>query len=340
MWFGQKIYEHKGKIQHGRWIAYDTRDAAMKAGCKLVSILELCCNSDEYYDWLDQVERVGGDPRKVRPLFPFAGPFYADFDSADNLKGLKGNLVSKLNALQEKHDLEDEDFQIWYSGSKGFHLVLDPALFGAVGFEHKLLPDIYKIFGCGLGLGDLMDVVVYSKGRGRLWRVEGDLRSNGCRKIPISLGQLRGLSVTEIQNLARQKSWYRPELRINPPASKTMTALFKEAVEMVEDRNRKRIRKPRNKTGPVPEARLSQALAALPQAYCDDYGDWLTVGMALHDGTGGSLEGLELWRQWSMQSEKYDPHVLDHMWDGFQEDPNGISVGTLFYLAGQVGGRT
>lgn len=334
MWFGQKIYMKDGKPQHGRWLPYETREAAVKAGSTLVSILELCCTPEEYFDWLSQMEKAGSDPRKVRPVFPFRGPFYADFDNDHDLPGLKKDLATRLTEIQERFDLEDEDFQIWYSGSKGFHLVLDPALFGAEKVENKNLPLIYKTFACGLGLGDIMDVVVYSRGRGRLWRLEGDLRSNGCRKIPISLGQLRGLSVKEIQKMARSASWYRPELRIHPPRSKPLYKLWLEAVDIVMDRERKRLKKPRRKTGPIGTDKLSQALARLPKAYCDDYKEWLTIGMALHDGTGGGSNGLELWHQWSQQSEKYDPDVLDHNWEGFG-DPQGIGVGTLFYLSGK-----
>ena len=335
MWFGQKIYVREGKAQHGKWLPYDTREAAINAGSTLVSILELCCTSDQFLDWQNQVEQAGGDPRKVRPAFPFRGPFYADFDNSEDLDGLKKELARRLTHIQETHNLEDEDFQLWYSGSKGFHLIMDPALYGAQKVENKNLPDIYKIFACGLGLGDIMDPVVYSKGRGRLWRVEGHLRSNGCRKIPISLGQLRGLSVADIQKLARSSSWYRPELRIHPPRSKSLVRVFQEGVEIVMDRERKRIRKPRQKKAPTGTDVLSRALARLPLDYCDNYGEWLSVGMALHDGTDGGLEGLKLWHEWSRQSDKYDAHRLDHLWDGFSDDPHGISVGTLFYLAGK-----
>lgn len=35
------------------------------------------------------------------------------------------------------------------------------------------------------------------------------------------------------------------------------------------------------------------------------YDEWIKVGMALHDGSGGSAEGLQLWNEWSKQSLKY-----------------------------------
>ena len=343
MWFGQKIYPGDGKPIHGKWIAYESRESAIRAGSTLVSILELACTPDAYQQWKQDQEKSGKDPRKMRPSFSFRGPFYADFDDADDLPSLKKRLVKRLDHLQDRHGLEDEDFQLWFTGSKGFHMILDPALFGASDLEHKALPDIYKLFGCHLGLGDLMDPVVYSKGRGRLWRVEGVLRSNGCRKIPISLGQLRGLKISDLKKLAQKSTWYRPELRINPPVINSMAVRFHDAVTLISDREKqKKARRKQNKPfsgrNAKPElADLADALSRLPASYCEDYGEWLMIGMALHDGSEGSMDGLDLWHDWSKQSDKYEPAALDHAWESFESDPDGITVGTLFYLAGKRG---
>lgn len=63
----------------------------------------------------------------------------------------------------------------------------------------------------------------------------------------------------------------------------------------------------------------------------DDYEDWVSVGMALHHATDGN--GVDLWREWSSQSSKYDDSQIDHRWHGFGKSSNPITVGTLIKKA-------
>ena len=57
--------------------------------------------------------------------------------------------------------------------------------------------------------------------------------------------------------------------------------------------------------------RLRQALAAIPN---DDvpYDDWRNICFAVHEATGGSDEGLEIFREWSAQSSKHDDDFLEN----------------------------
>jgi hypothetical protein len=74
--------------------------------------------------------------------------------------------------------------------------------------------------------------------------------------------------------------------------------------------------------------RSQEALEKLPQYMCDNYSDWIRVGMTLR-----SLgdDGLILWRNWSEKSPKYKDGECEDKWDTF--DPREITIGTLFYLA-------
>lgn len=63
----------------------------------------------------------------------------------------------------------------------------------------------------------------------------------------------------------------------------------------------------------------------------DEYDDWVKVGMALHDATSGN--GVELWRDWSSKSAKYDPGDIDYRWHSFGKSSNPIRVGTLIKMA-------
>lgn len=83
---------------------------------------------------------------------------------------------------------------------------------------------------------------------------------------------------------------------------------------------------------PWTEVGMTQAWEALerldPNMVMDD---WVKVGMALHDGTHGSEEGLDLWDTWSQQgAEKYKGRRdLARRWKGFKPG-GGTSCATLF----------
>lgn len=61
------------------------------------------------------------------------------------------------------------------------------------------------------------------------------------------------------------------------------------------------------------------------------YDDWIKVGMAIHDATGG--EGFGLWDEWSMSSGKYCPDRMDNHWHSFGKSANPVRIGTLFHWA-------
>lgn len=76
--------------------------------------------------------------------------------------------------------------------------------------------------------------------------------------------------------------------------------------------------------------------SALPFVDADEYETWLHVGMALHEASGGSDEGFELWDEWSQRSDKYDSDAMTEKWESFSPG-GGITLGTLFELAKQAG---
>jgi predicted P-loop ATPase len=49
----------------------------------------------------------------------------------------------------------------------------------------------------------------------------------------------------------------------------------------------------------------------------DEYGDWVTLGQALHHQFGGSREGFDLWVKHSKRSEKFDPREMSGKWRSF-----------------------
>lgn len=84
------------------------------------------------------------------------------------------------------------------------------------------------------------------------------------------------------------------------------------------------------------ELDLRGALEALPDSWSDDYGGecgnsaWLGVGMALHDWDQG--RGLELWKEFSQRSAKYEADVCNSKWTTFTAG-GGLTVATIFKAA-------
>jgi hypothetical protein len=84
------------------------------------------------------------------------------------------------------------------------------------------------------------------------------------------------------------------------------------------------------------QLRVISALSVL-SSDCD-YQTWLLIGMALHNGFGGSLEGLTVWDEWSSPAASYREGETAYKWSSFGRG-NGkpITLGTLFRLAADRG---
>lgn len=83
-----------------------------------------------------------------------------------------------------------------------------------------------------------------------------------------------------------------------------------------------------------PETELATLRSALPCISCDDYDTWLRVGQALHN-EGDHL--LSEWQHWSATSEKYKHGECEAKWKTFSRSGKGVSLGTVFQLAGESG---
>lgn len=70
-----------------------------------------------------------------------------------------------------------------------------------------------------------------------------------------------------------------------------------------------------------------------------DYHHWISVGMGIHQATGGSMEGLRLWSDWSAMTtpDKHDESEMPLKWGSFGKQSQTITIGTLIYYARQNG---
>ncbi len=87
----------------------------------------------------------------------------------------------------------------------------------------------------------------------------------------------------------------------------------------------------------IDRARLFRLLAYIDAT---DRDTWLKAGMALHDASGGSEEGYELWCSWAPNAAgKFDESDQRRVWVSFKPRDKAVTVGTLYHLARQGGYR-
>lgn len=84
---------------------------------------------------------------------------------------------------------------------------------------------------------------------------------------------------------------------------------------------------------------LRDMLSCVPNDSGTDYEQWIRVGMGLHQTTGGSAEGLEMWGEWSASNAdgKHDPRKMDQKWHSFGKSADPVTFGTLAHYA-ELGG--
>jgi hypothetical protein len=83
-----------------------------------------------------------------------------------------------------------------------------------------------------------------------------------------------------------------------------------------------------------------ELLDHLPFRWCDEYGDWLRAGMALHHEFDGAAGALELWDEWSQRSGKYVTNECARKWDTFgRSGKDEVTMRTLVRDAQATGWR-
>lgn len=121
----------------------------------------------------------------------YKGPLYFDIDCKEDIyEAIKStkDLVRKL----QSYDVADTAIQVYCSGSKGMHVIVDSRAFGT-GRAVKNLPLIYKAMAKELYVFGL-DYQVYSRGRGVSWRLPNIKRDDGKYRVQISLEELQSLT--------------------------------------------------------------------------------------------------------------------------------------------------
>lgn len=186
----------------------------------------------------------------------YMGPMYFDFDGPD-LDAVLDSVRSVLTHLSKKLDIDKSFIHCWLSGKKGVHVTVPAKVFG-LKTPAKALPLIYREIAETVKVEHL-DMVVYSAGRGRMWRCENIQRPTGTFKVGVTFDELMDMDSEQYATLVAQP---RPSMALSEPADSVIfpkaEALFKAA----KLRAQKRIRAMKSATV-VPKEKL-QALTEVP----------------------------------------------------------------------------
>ena len=162
------------------------------------------------------------------------GNLYLDFDVSDidrNFYHIKTDAIRTLSALKSIFGISPESIEIFFSGSKGIHFVIPMQVLGVQ--PHPELNMVFK--GIAEDMNKLtahqtIDTGIYDKVR--LFRVPNSLHpSTGLYKVPLTLDELRTLSLEDIKEIASQP---RPRVKVNTAYSTQANRMYQDYVKQWE----------------------------------------------------------------------------------------------------------
>ena len=145
----------------------------------------------------------------------YLGPLYFDLDSEDITDSIAGAKV--LWAKLQGYGLLASDVEIYLSGKKGLHFLVQPIVFMEKIAPVNRLPAIYKELAFSLAV-DTMDFAVYSARRGRMFRTHYNVRENGNYKVQITATELEDLTAESYQAICKNPRPLTPKTPAHRPA--------------------------------------------------------------------------------------------------------------------------
>ena len=75
---------------------------------------------------------------------------------------------------------------------------------------------------------------------------------------------------------------------------------------------------------------IETIIGTLSNNRCENYNDWISVGICLFNLNN---KYLLIWIKWSQKSEKYNDGDCEEKWKSFKKDKNGLKIGSLLMWA-------
>jgi hypothetical protein len=162
-----------------------------------------------------------------------------------NLELSRADAVKLTHFFIEKFGMTEDEIRVYFSGSKGFHVLVNPVVFGVK--PHKQLHRIYKFIAVNLetqlNLQSLDKGSIY--GHGRMWRMVNSIHfKSGLFKVELNHEELKGDLRNVINNYAKapRPDLYPPdevEYNLNDAAAEwfsRMEASWEEVEKLQADR--------------------------------------------------------------------------------------------------------
>lgn len=132
----------------------------------------------------------------------FIEPVFFDIDCQTDLKAAQANTLSLCIMLMERVSVPQESLDIYFSGNKGFHVLVPCEVFDA--FYSQFILKLYKTIAQKVqqyGVS-FLDNSVYTNHR--IWRMPNSINTkSGLFKIPLTFEELRDMDIKGIQKLAQ-----------------------------------------------------------------------------------------------------------------------------------------
>ena len=158
-------------------------------------------------------------------------PIFFDIDSADSVPATRESAITLCEMLMDRVSVPQDSLEIYFSGNKGFHILIPCELFRAFYSPHIL--GLYKRMAEKAEKQGVrfIDKVVYSKRR--IWRLPNSINSkSGLFKILLTYEELRDMDIAGIMKLAEA---YRPDdTFVTPAVCEKAAEWYLRAIECVE----------------------------------------------------------------------------------------------------------
>lgn len=184
----------------------------------------IACSTDNEQHFIESKRKEYNNTDIFRSIFTYetndfdtsrvVGPFYLDFDldglTEENFRTLKMQVSHAGLALKDTFGVDEKYQKLFFSGNKGFHILLEPEIF-SFSFENaNVIVEQYKALASyiarsikkNLPYEPLIDMQIYDKRR--VFRIVNSRNSkSGLYKISLAHSELRTLSLQDLKNLAK-----------------------------------------------------------------------------------------------------------------------------------------
>lgn len=149
----------------------------------------------------------GKDEKEYNSVMGYDGLCYADYLTIDidseNLEEALCNAKNLIKNFQLNYGILPEQLKYFFSGKKGFHILLPIGLFGEI-TPHKEFNKWMRNMALELTHGCKVDPAIYDKNR--LIRIVNTRNhKSGLFKIPLTWQEFVSCKIDEIQNMAKEK---------------------------------------------------------------------------------------------------------------------------------------